>query len=210
MDKKTLVGRDLVVGRRVVEALDGRGTPVDVAAWLQDDETGTWRLLISSPSVAKLGSKPVYEAIAAILPDDPESGRDVDLDDVAVVGSDDDVARELKRRVGTDRGLYDIRLHNARVYRAVGDTIDNGARIRVKATGQLGTVRGKFETPQGPRYLVLYDLTPEQLQPLDHSPRPPVGQDYAADELEFLYVVRTGGWPEETPDWLRNLATSGA
>ena len=36
----------------------------------------------------------------------------------------------------------------------------------------------------------------------------PSGQDYAADELDLLYVVRSGGWPEKNPDWLVAATTA--
>jgi hypothetical protein len=212
MDKRTLVRDDLVAGRKVVEELERRGIEVDAAAWLRDYEIGTWRLVISVPAVGRLGSRPVYEAIALILSDMRNSDHEIALDDIDIMSPDESLIRDLKTRVGTNNGLHEIRLPridigghamSARIYRAAGGTIENGARVRVKATGQLGTVRGVFPTARGPRYLVLYDLTPEQLQPLDLTPRPPVGQDYAAEDLEFIYVVRTGGWPEKLPEVTR-------
>jgi hypothetical protein len=74
----------------------------------------------------------------------------------------------------------------------------------------MGTVRGVIDTPHEPRYLVLYDRSWSDIRPLSDEPRPPIGQDYGEQDLDFLYVVRTGGWPETIPDWLRQIATSGA
>ena len=96
------------------------------------------------------------------------------------------------------RQLY----RSARIYRVVGDTVGHDARVRVKATGQMGTVGDVIDSPNGPRYLVLFDRRREDVRPLDDHPRPPIGQNFGADELDFLYVVRTGGWPEQLPDWL--------
>ncbi|MGE3267767.1 MAG: hypothetical protein AB7P40_03395 [Chloroflexota bacterium] len=62
MDKTTLVGTDLEVGRQIVRALEDFGITIDVAAWLQDDETGDWRLILSSPALTKPGSRRVYNA----------------------------------------------------------------------------------------------------------------------------------------------------
>ena len=59
-----------------------------------------------------------------------------------------------------------------------------------------------IRTSSGPRYLVLYDVNPDDLQPLGEKPPPPIGQDYSADDLELRYVVRTAGWPEKNADWL--------
>jgi len=144
----------------------------------------------------------VYDVLDSVLREKSDVIDQLSLDDIVVAEPDERIVRELKTRVSTDNGLYRLRLHNARVYRALGNTVDYGARVRVRGTDRLGTVRGIVPTPRGPRYLVLYDLTPEQLRPLDGSFRPPVGQDHAADDLEFLYVVRTGGGPERIPQWL--------
>lgn len=203
MDKRTLVRQDLEAGRQIVEGLDHQGISVDTAAWLRDDESGLWHLVISSPSVAAQGAGPVYEVVDRLLRQQDSPALDLTLDDITVVAPGQHLIRDLKKRVATDDEIYEIRLHDARVYRALGTAIDNGARVRVKQTGHLGTVRGVFQTSQGPRYLVMYDITPDDLKPLDAAPRPPSGQDYAADELEFLYVVRTGGWPETLPEVTR-------
>ena len=210
MDKTALVGSDLTSGLDVVTELERRGVTVDVAAWLQDDETSVWKLLISTPDGTETGARPVYEAILAILQE--LQIRDLDLDNFLVSGPHESLVQDLKRRVGTDNGLHEIRLdllgiggklyRSSRIHRVLGDPIDNGARVRVKASGQLGTVRGVVRTPRGPRYLVVYDRDRTDIQPLDGEHRPPVGQDYGAEDLDFLYVVRTGGWPERIPQWL--------
>lgn len=203
MDKRTLVREDLEAGRRVVEGLDHDGICVDAAAWLRDDESGFWHLIISSPSVADQGAAPVYDAVDRLLRQDDWLASELTLEDIDVVAPRQHRVRDLKTRVATDDGIHQIRLLDARVYRALGATIDNGARVRVKQTGQLGTVRGVVQTSHGPRYRVMYDITPDELRPLNATPRPPSGQDYAADDLEFLYVVRTGGWPESLPEVTR-------
>jgi hypothetical protein len=202
VDKTTLVERDFEAGLEIVRGLEDRYIPVDLAAWLKDDETGAWQLLVSSPSAATDGTRPVYEVLDGLLREKRDIIDQLSLDDIVVAEPDERIVRELKSRVSTDNGLYRLRLHNARVYRALGDTVDYGARVRVRGTNRFGTVRGIIPTPRGQRFLVLYDLTPDQLRPLDGSPRPPVGQDYAVDELDFLYVVRTGGGPDRIPKWV--------
>jgi len=93
---------------------------------------------------------------------------------------------------------------SSRIYRVVGDAIGNGARVRVKATGQLGVVQGMVRTPDGPRYLVLHDID-QSKQPSNGEKWPSrTGQNYAPEELDFLYTVRIGGWPEQYPEWLVN------
>ncbi|MCC7368036.1 MAG: hypothetical protein IT306_06415 [Chloroflexi bacterium] len=183
MDKTTLVDVDLEAGRAIVNALEARGFVIDVAAWLQDDETGVWQLAISSPDGGQIGSRPIYAAILELLP--ALSISELDLSDFYVAGPNQHIVRDLKRRVGTDDGLHDIRFEllsvgnrlyrSARIYRVRGDAIGHDARVRVKATGQSGTVQGVIDTPAGPRYLVLYDRDPDDLRRLDGAPRPPAG-----------------------------------
>jgi hypothetical protein len=215
MDKTALVGADVEAGRRVIQKLESLGIVVDVAAWLQDDETAEWRLFLSSPALARPGSKRVYDAVVSILGnvDDP----DLELDNILVLSPTDGVIDDLRGRVRTNDDLQNIRLdalnlgersfRAAHIYRVTGGRgtagkIERGARVRVKETGRLGTVHGVVRTPGGPRYLVLYDVNTDNVRQLGERPPPPIGQDYAADDLELLYVVRSGGWPEKNPDWL--------
>jgi hypothetical protein len=142
-----------------------------------------------------------------------ENIRDLDLDNFLVASPHERIVNDLKQRVATDHGFHEdeIRLdllglggrgyRSSRIYRVVGDAIGNGARVRVKSSGQLGTVRGVIEMPSGPRYLVLHDLNPDDFEFGERLPTRS-GQNYATDDLDFLYVVRTGGWPDEYPDWL--------
>lgn len=213
MDKTTLVDSDLKTGRWVIEELERRGIIVDVAAWIQDEDSGEWRLLVSSLAGDQMGSRPVLEVIQTILDDLKIS--DLDLSDFRVAGPHQNMVKDLKRHVSTDHGFHEDEIwlgpiglggreyRSSRVYRALGDAIGNAARVRVRATGQLGTVRGVFDTAAGPRYLVLYDVNRDDIRPLRAGePVREAGRDYAADDLDFLYVVKTGGWPDEYPDWL--------
>jgi hypothetical protein len=212
VDKTTLVSEDLETGKMLVTELDARGVPVDVAAWLQDGETGTWRLFLSSPIVESDGPRSIYQAVSDRLR--ALQIETVELDDVLVMGPRDNIARELKRLVRTGDEPQQIRLDDldlastffksARVYRVrgghePGHWLEYDARVRAKATGRLGTVRGVFETSSGRRYLVLFDLTSADLMPLDGTSLQPAGQDFAESELDFLYAVRPGGIAEKPP-----------
>jgi hypothetical protein len=201
MASTTLVGDLIAQGREVVTHLEQAGIDVDIALWLQDEDSGDWRLVVASPYVDRHGPRPVYERLVEILT--TMHVPDLRLGDVRLLGVRDSFVRELKRLVGTNEGLHDIRLdhlaiggqtfRSARIYRVSGGSLENDARVRVRENGRLGTVRGVFPTPQGQRYLVMYDLRPEDLRPLGPESPSWVGRDFSEDELEFLYVVRTGG-----------------
>lgn len=212
MDTAPLVGPDLVAGRMIIQALEQRGIPVDVAAWLQDDDRGNWQLVISSPRAEDSDPRLLYREIRSILRCLPSSG--IDLDDVLVTGPRDHLVKDLTRLVRTGDEPQEIRLHDlelggrlfrsSRIYRAKGGQSPTGgveydARIRVKSNGRLGVVRGVIPTSSGPRYSVLYDLTPEDLDPALQNPPREAGGFFPEQELEFLYAVRPTGSPEKPP-----------
>lgn len=201
MATTTLVGDLIASGRKVVTRLEAAGTDVDTALWLQDDDSDDWRLVIASDYVDRHGPRHVYELLGGILgTTDLVEPR---LDEIRVLTTRDRVVTDLKRLVGTNDDLHDIRLdyvaiggqlfRSARIYRVSGGSLEKDARVKVKANGRLGTVRAVVQTPRGTRYVVMYDLRPEDIRPLGTEPRAEAGQDFAAEDLEFLYVVRTGG-----------------
>jgi hypothetical protein len=208
MDTTALVGPDYAAARIVIEGLERRGIPVDVAAWLQDDESGAWQLLISSPYAESADPRIVIQAILDIL-----KAAGLELDNFLVAGPHDTRIRDLTRLIRTGDEIQVLRLQglelggrffrSSRIYRVRGgdgptDWLEYDARVRVKATGQLGTVRGLIDVPGGPRYLVLHDLTPEGDSAF------PNGRDYAEQELEFLYAIRPGGRAEKPPLFARS------
>ena len=201
MATTTLVGDLIAEGREVIAQLERAGISVDTAVWLQAEDTDEWRLIIASDYVDQHGPRRVYERLAELLT--VSNLVSLRIDDISVLTTRDHLIRGLKRRVATNGDLHDIRLdyvaiggqlfRSARIYRVSGGSVEKDARVRVKANGRPGTVRAVIPTPHGTRYVVMYDLLPKDVRPLGTGPIPEVGQDFAADDLEFLYVVRTGG-----------------
>ncbi|HYU19586.1 MAG TPA: hypothetical protein VEQ11_12920 [Chloroflexota bacterium] len=195
-----LVGSQVDAGRAIIGRLESAGIVVDSALWLQDEDTDEWRLVIASPCVDRKGPRYVYERLSEILATMEEPG--VGVGNISVLAVADRFVRDLKRLVGTNDSLHNIRVdypaiggrtfRSTRIYRVSGGSLEKDARVRVKEDGRLGTVRGVVDAPGGTRYLVLYDLRPEDIQSLGTSPRPPVRLDFGAQDLEFLYVVRAG------------------
>jgi len=194
-----LVGDLVETGRKLILDLDEMGVVVDTAFWALDAEADQWQFVIASPDVDRHGPRNVYGLISTLLGPSSESG--VASEVISVRGVRDRLIKDLKRRLQTNGALHDLRLDYVsangrffrlmRVYRAAGGSLENGARVTVKAIGRLGTVTAVIDTPSGPRYMVMYDMRPEDFLPLDSTPRQPSGQDYGADELELLYVVRS-------------------
>jgi hypothetical protein len=198
-------------GHELVRRLESTGVPVDAAYWLQDDETGIWQLVLSSPLVASHGPWRIYDEIGKILLD--LGTTDLNRHEISVVGPHSSLVRDLKEQIGTGEDLQEVRLddlyvgghkyRSSRIYRAAGGKLENGARVRVKSSGRIGTIRGRLQSPGGPRYLVVYDLTPEDLKRVGVDLHPPIGDELTANDLRLLYVVRTGGWPEKLPQVTR-------
>lgn len=201
MATTALVNDLIAAGREVIRRLEQAGIDIDTALWLQDEDSGDWRLVVASEYVDRHGPRHVYELLAENL--GTSALPDLRIDDISVLATRDRYITDLKRLVRTNDDLHEIRLNflsiggqtfkSARIYRVSGGSLEKDARVRVKANGRLGTVRAVFPTPHGVRYLVMYDLRPEDIRPLGTGPIPEAGQDFGADDLEFLYVVRTGG-----------------
>lgn len=213
MDKTTLVAPDLEGGRSIVEALEEKGIEIDVAGWLQDSETGVWKLFISSPKGGETGVKPIAQAILASLP--RLAHPDLDLDNFAIASPHERIVRDLKQLVRTGDELQMIRLYDlhlggrefrsARIYRARSGDAPEGwmefdARVRDRNTGRVGTIRGALDGPGGRWYSVLFDLEAQDVRPLaaDQPPRE-AGRFCVESDLDFLYAVRPSGRPEKPP-----------
>jgi hypothetical protein len=212
MDKTPLVGPDLVAGRRIIEGLERRGIPVDAAAWLQDDDSGIWRFVISSSRAENDDPRHLYREIRAILRTLPSSG--LELDDILVTGPTDNLVKDLARLIRTGSELVMLRLHDlelggrlyrsSRIYRVQGGHgpqgwIEDDARVRVKATGRLGVIRGVVTMSSEPRYLVVFDLPAPDLDSARDELAAERGGDFTEQELDFLYSIRPSGSPEKPP-----------
>ena len=201
MATTTLVGDLIAAGREIITRLEQAGIDINTALWVQDEDSGEWRLVLASEYVDLHGPRQVYELLADITR--ASSLSDVRIDDIRVFGTSNGFIRDVRRLVRTNDDLHDIRLNflsaggqtfkAARIYRATGESLGQDARVRVKANGRLGTVRAVAPTNDGNRYIVMYDRLPDDLHPLGSGPIPVATQDFTANDLEFLYVVRPGG-----------------
>jgi hypothetical protein len=154
----------------------------------------------------------VYDVLLPVL-----AGLDevkLELGDVTVWSPSDTAVKNLKNLVRTGDELQAISMRDldlgpkwfrsVMVYRSQGGRspgrwLEMDAHVRAKATGRLGIVHGREDSPNGPRYLVRHILAPKDRLPMNGRYPPPDEQIYDEDELEFLYAVRPGGWPEKPP-----------
>lgn len=211
MDKTALVAADVDLGRTIVQALERRGIPIDLAAWVQDERLD-WQLVVSSPTMIAQGMAPVIEAIQEVLVE--LNVEHLEFDDVTAWSPSDAVVKDLKNRVRTGDALQAINLRDldlgpksfrsALVYRShggrsAGRWLEMDAHVRARSTGKHGVVRGRDETSQGVRYLVRHLLALKDRLAKNGKSPPPDEQMYSEDDLEFLYAIRPGGWPNKPP-----------
>lgn len=213
MDKTTLVERDLDAGEQIVRAMERAGIRVDLAAWLQDDDDGSWQLVISTPALTEDGGTDrAYEALMVILAD--VGVPDLHLGVVSLRSPNTTIIQNLKNLVRTGDVLQRISLSNldlgpkwfraAIIYRShggrgTGRCLEQGANVRSKQTGKQGIVYRRERAADGGRYLVRHVLAPKDRLPKNGVYPSPDEQLYRDEELEFLYAVRPGGWPEKPP-----------
>src|SRR5947209_2454901 len=80
MDQDTVVNVNLAGGWRLIDALVGRGFPVDVAFWAKLSDEEKWVLYLASPRVDPTvdndGLRDAYRLIHDVLRDAPEWGID--------------------------------------------------------------------------------------------------------------------------------------
>ena len=212
MDKTALVESELEVGRKIVRDLESLGIPIDFAAWFQD-ECLDWRFVVSSPALTDLGgTRRVYDAIQTVLAD--LAAVNLELGDVTAWSPSDTVVQNLKNYVRTGDELQTIKLRDVNLgpksFRAIvvyrsqrgrspGRWLEMDAHVRARSTGKQGVVHGHTEGPNGTRYLVRHFLAPKDRLPRNGKYRPPDEQYYDKEELEFLYAIRPGGWPNKPP-----------
>ena len=64
--------------------------------------------------------------------------------------------------------------------------MQEGDRVRVKASGRTGTIRRTLESADQKRYFVMYDQSWQDRYPLSPELRPEAGEHFSEDELELL------------------------
>ncbi|MFN8526030.1 MAG: hypothetical protein U0821_23260 [Chloroflexota bacterium] len=195
MAATTLVDNRLEAGRDVVAVLERAGFDIDCALWLQDDETEAWALVVASTSVETSGARPIYDAFVRSYSTEQQEASGIDRFEVLPTSSQ--LIRDLKRLVRTGNKLQKLRIdgitlsgtmyRTSRIYRVKGGTLDAGARVMVKATKQMGSIRKVTDLSAERPYLVMLDAPMRSNMPL--TPEGPAGQNFSATELELEYVV---------------------
>ena len=115
MAKELLVtgdlNRDMIdAGARLTDELESKGFDATAILWLYFEENATWRMVIASPGVDRLGRVPVYQQIRKILTGMKEDSRGLKLADIAAVGETATPVLALRRRASKLGGVEEGRV----------------------------------------------------------------------------------------------------
>lgn len=112
MVKPTLVDADMKAGEALLSKLDEIKFDVRAAFWFYIPDSEEWRLIFASPAVDKKGPKEAYEKVQSQLPElreELEQDYELSLQNISVVGPNDDLVKLLKTAVKTGPGVSHIR-----------------------------------------------------------------------------------------------------
>ena len=118
MAKELLVTRELNremidAGTSLVAELESQGFNATAILWLYFDEAETWRIVIGSPDVDKLGPRKVYQQIHAILRDMSDDASGLSLPDISVVGDKSSPIRAFRRQATGTGGFAEGRVRGS-------------------------------------------------------------------------------------------------
>jgi hypothetical protein len=113
MDRKTLVRRRVVDGRRLLGRLLDNGIPVKMACWTKTGDDRYWSLYIATDHVERKGIMEAYGEVLASLRS--IEGTSISSSDVKLIGANHPITREvLGFRSSVPTGSA-IRLHDERL-----------------------------------------------------------------------------------------------
>lgn len=115
MARDVVVDLDIEGGKKLIDALDEAGFPVQSALWFFRPESDEWRLVISSPIVDKEGPLSAYHQIQPVLHE--ALGPRIRLDRISAVGTKDKVVKALRSRYRSfpKEEIEGLRLYQTRV-----------------------------------------------------------------------------------------------
>jgi hypothetical protein len=97
-------------GEALTRELDRQGFTVRAALWLNESETGLWKLLLGIAEVDSLGPLDVYKSLRTLLQNSVPPIRSIGLGDVSVESPNEPFLKALRRFVKTGRRIKHMRL----------------------------------------------------------------------------------------------------
>jgi hypothetical protein len=107
--KESLTDAMVREGALLVEKLDKSGWQPHAAFWFYFPEANAWRLLLASPEVTTKGPREAYTKIQSALAEVDPAKRELSLEDIGVVPSDNQLVSILRSFIRTGPGIGSIR-----------------------------------------------------------------------------------------------------
>lgn len=98
MDSKILVDKNITDGRKLLESLDAYKYPVNAAMWFYDQNSDTWKYIISTSKIDKEGPLKVYQDIQSYI----KHNINIPLKDITVVSPENNLMKILKSAIKTN------------------------------------------------------------------------------------------------------------
>lgn len=99
MDTKILVDKYIKDGEALLKNLDSKKFPVNAALWFYDQNSDSWKYIISSSRVDKEGPLKVYQDIQSYLGGKTE----ISLKDISVISPNNYLVLNLKTAINTGK-----------------------------------------------------------------------------------------------------------
>jgi hypothetical protein len=105
------LNREMIdAGSSLVAEMESQGFDATAILWLYFEEYETWRMVIASTDVDRLGRKSVYQRIRQILVGMKNDSRGLKLSDIAAVGETASPVLALRRRASKLGGVEEGRV----------------------------------------------------------------------------------------------------
>lgn len=107
-----LTDQMMVVGAKVVEALDKAGLPIHGAFWMFDPEHDAWRFVIAMPEVSKSGPRDAYRRVRSAIAKGMREGPRIETSDLSVIDTTAPLYVLLRSMLKTGNQVSGIRFTN--------------------------------------------------------------------------------------------------
>lgn len=94
-------------GRELISRLDNAKFKVNTAMWFFFPESDSWKLIIVSPEVKRLGPTKVYEKIRSIISKMPLETQ-ISLKDISVMKTNEPLISSVRSFIKTGKGISEI------------------------------------------------------------------------------------------------------
>ena len=105
MDTTILVENFYAEGKKLIQALDGKGYVYPIAFWMKENGDSDWTLVFGVPDIKTTGSKDILKKIHALI---LKNQIDISLGNISVVDTTSGICQMIKKSIKTGKGISKI------------------------------------------------------------------------------------------------------